>query len=553
MTLTKIILSGTLGIALLTLTACRSESPQTGSQTNWLKVCVDSADCAEFDCICGVCTTSCSEAAACGELDGASCIAATAPGSVAACDGKPGEIGMCLPSCEDEPCSEGTECVAGVCLGTREPTATVSIDLTTRYQSLIGFGASLAYDDNLIVNHPEKAALYDAMFLESGFDVIRFRNRFDGASEEALAEAAEIISEATSRLGFEPTLFMSSGSPPADLKANGDRFCTNSDVDCTLVRDGNGDFDYTAFAEYWRTSLEAYEAAGIHPDYVSIQNNPNWVPTDDSAIEACRFLATEGTTAITLPDGTSVDAEFPGYLEALTAVEDAVSTLPDAYTFSGPETTTVPAASRYEASLANTSAVSYHLYGIANDDESRVALEDLQSLADTVSQPSIQSEMQANAIDTAVLAQLALTVAGSSAYLQLGFVSAELNEDSTHLIGTDDTTFEKLPTYHALAHFARSTAPGWVRVEATIEASQVLSSAWISPDEDALTIILVNPDTEAVNIDLSLEGNAAALLQGASVVRTVFDGVERSSDLGVLSTSQLVRLPGQSILTIAGN
>ncbi len=552
MNLTKIILSGTLCITLGSLSACRSESPQVGSQTNWLKVCTESSDCAEFDCICGVCTTSCSESSACGDLDGARCIAATDAGSVAACDGKLGEMGMCLPSCEEEPCADGTECIAGVCLGTRESTATVSIDLTTRYQSLIGFGASLAYDDNLIVNHPEKEALYDALFLESGFDVIRFRNRFDGASEVALEEAAEIISEASSRLGFEPTLFMSSGSPPAELKANGDRFCTNSDVDCTLVRDENGDFDYAAFAEYWRASLEAYEAAGIHPDYVSIQNNPNWVPIDDSSIEACRFLAMEGATEITLPDGTSVDAEFPGYREALNAVEDAVSTLPDAYNFSGPETTTVPAARRYEASLTSTNSVSYHTYGIVNDDDSRVALEDLRSLADRMGQVSMQSEMQANGIDTAVLAQLTLTVAGSSAYLQEGFINSDLSEESTRLMGTDNKTFKKRPTYHALAHFARSTAPGWIRVDATIDTSQVLSSAWMLPNEDALTIILVNPDIEAVNVDLSLEGNAADLLQVASVVRTVFDGVERSADLGVLSPSQLVRLPGQSIVTIAG-
>lgn len=553
MNLTKIIVGGTLGLLLLSLGACRSESPSVGSQTNWLKVCEKPADCGEFDCICGVCTTSCSETTGCSELPDASCIAKTEPGVVAACDGKAGDTGMCLPSCEDEPCADGTECQAGVCLGAREAAAAVSIDVTTKHQALIGFGASLAYEETLIVNHPEKAALYDAMFLESGFDVIRFRNRIDGDNEAELAEPAEIISEAASRLGFEPTLFLTSGSPPASLKANGDRYCSNSDVDCTLIRDADGAFDYAGFAEYWRASLEAYEAAGIHPDFVSIQNNVNWVPEDENAIEACRLLPEEGTTSITLPDGTSVDAEFPGYLEALAAVQAAVATLPQSYSFSGPETTTVAATSRYQESLADLGAVAFHLYGTGFDDESKMGLEELQSLAGEAGIPSIQSEMQTTALDTAILAQLSLTLADSSAYLQQGFVGSDLSEDATSLIGADATSFQKLPTYHALSHFARSTDPGWIRVDAAIDATDVLSSAWLSPDEERITIILVNPGSEAVNVELSLPDEVAALLANASVVRTVFDGLERSTELGELSSSRVVRVPGKSIMTVASN
>jgi hypothetical protein len=39
----------------------------------------------------------------------------------------------------------------------------------------------------------------------------------------------------------------------------------------------------------------------------------------------------------------------------------------------------------------------------------------------------------------------------------------------------------------------------------------------------------------------------------ARVIRTVFNGVERSAELGVLSPERVVRLPGRAIVTIAAS
>lgn len=478
-------------------------------------------------------------------------MAADDAGSIAVCDGQRADSGMCLLSCSENSCAEGTVCLAGACISEREATHSVSLDPAIKYQSLIGFGASLALGEELIVNHPDKAALYDAMFLDSGFNIIRFRNRYDAALESDFSAASEIISAAQARIDDGPTLFMTSGSPPAALKENGALLCARSDVDCTLIRDEDGEYNYAAFAEHWRASLEAYESEGIHPDFVSIQNNADFIPPDDTADEACRFLPEEGTMSVTSEDGETVDAHFAGYTEALTAVIEAVGTLPVDYSFSGPEAGSVIMVDRYTNSLNGADSISYHVYGAKLDDAGIEQLESLRVTADEAQKPLIQSEMQANGLDTAILAQMNLAIAGASAYLQQSFVSTGFDDDSAFLIGTDETSFRKLPAYHALSHFARSTAPGWTRIEATFSES-LLSSAWISPDERALTVILVNPEAEAIDIELSLPGPATSLLNNATIVRTVFDGAERSAELGPLPDSRVMRMPARSIATIAG-
>ena len=67
------------------------------------------------------------------------------------------------------------------CAPTGDPTVRVTIDDAVRHQTLVGFGASLAYADDAIVAHPDKAALYDLLFADSGLDVLRLRNRYETA------------------------------------------------------------------------------------------------------------------------------------------------------------------------------------------------------------------------------------------------------------------------------------------------------------------------------------------------------------------------------------
>ncbi len=540
-------------VAFVAAPSCSPGAPQTGSQTNWLSHCETSADCGELECVCGTCTTTCSEDADCASTPGSSsCVAKSETGAAAACDGEAPSFGLCLPRCDEGACESGAKCVADVCVPALEANAHVSIDPSVTHQTLIGFGASLSYDEDLIASHPARTQLLDAMFGESGFDVLRLRNGYEGADTLDLSTTSEIITEAETRLGRKPQLFLTSGSPPAAMKQNGDRYCSNADVSCTLVRDANDAFDYVGFAEYWRASLEAYEAAGLHPDYVSIQNNVDWLPPDETPFEACRFLPEEGTAAVEQPDGSTVDAEFPGYAEALAAVENRTSDL-GSYTFAAPEVGSVVMLSRYADSLTPETfgAFALHFYGTDPANVGTDALESLKSLAADSGKPIIQSEMLANGIDTAVLTHYALTSLGASAYLHQRFIGQELDDSSMFLIGTDGTNLALLPAYHALAHFARHTDPGWVRIESTSDSSALLASTWVSPDETSVTVVLVNSGESPIDAEVSLAAPLDGLFENAQVTRTSFDGDERSANLGALSTDRVVRVPGHAIVTIS--
>ena len=531
--------------------SCQPSGPQTDSQTNWLRLCVDDTDCGENSCRCGMCTSTCLSDATCADKPLSECIAAPEHGAIAACDGSAPNYGICLPRCEMGACPEGLKCVADVCVPLPTVTSRVNIDPVTRYQSLIGFGASFSFDEDTLFNHPLRDELFDMLFSEAGFDMIRLRNRFDGDNQADFSITAELYDEVVERLGRKPTIFLSSGSPPAELKENGDTFCRDNDVNCRLIRDDSGNFDYAGYAEYWRSSLETYEDYGIHADYVSIQSHPNWVPPESSGGESARFLPVEGTTDITNADGETVEAEFPGYQEALAAVRDAVSDL-GSFNFGAPETlgslaTALNFTSSLDPDSFDTFAVQF--YGV----DPQVDAEELEALrlaSEQAEKPVIQTEIQVSGLITASLVHHALVSAGASAYLHQQFIGPLDSSPALALIRQDDETIEPNTNYYALAHYARATAPNWSRVGGTTDDNHLLISAWLSPGEDELTVILVNPSDEPIEAELSLPEAFADLLAGGSVTRTVFDGDERSADLGELQADQVVRLPAGSIMTV---
>jgi glucuronoarabinoxylan endo-1,4-beta-xylanase len=535
------------------IAACSPErGPQTGSQTNWLKACRNDAECGGLRCLCGACTASCDAEADCADLTGASCVSADDAGAIALCDGdSPSSPGLCLSRCDDGQCADGTACVAGVCAPLREPTTLVTVDSSVRYQTLVGFGAGTVWLTDEIVQHPAAPDLYDAMFAESGFDVIRLLNRYDDYGTSDLTTSVEIMSAATERLGTRPTLLLTSTSPPAALKASGDEVCSGNPDTCTLAQLTDGSFDYPGFAGHWRATLQAYAAAGIEPDYISIQNDPDWVPPTSGHIDACRFLPTEGTATVDV-DGTNVEVEYPGYAEAMAAVMEALADLPSVPLIAAPDTVGVQSTVRFasQLDLASIDAIAHHMYGTEPSAVDRDALLALNDLGQQSGLPIFQTEMQAEGLETAILMHEALSTIGASAYLQNDFaVSAFLHTPNpTAFIALTETDFTIQDPYHAMRHFARDTDPGWVRVAASSDAEDVLDTAWLSPEEDALTVVLVNPAPTECVIELAFSEDTP---MASHVTRTVFAGIERTAELGALPPEGIITLPGHAIVTVA--
>jgi O-glycosyl hydrolase len=538
-------------VAGLLSSGCEPNSvPQTtDSQTNWLKSCNQDTDCGAYSCVCNVCTLPCGSDDACADAPGSVCVGADEPGAVAVCGGSaaPG-TGMCLPSCGEGTCASGQTCVAGVCTASPVPTTSVEVGTGTRYQSLIGFGAAVAFGEAEIVSHPRSAALYRAAFADLGLDVIRLRDRYGRTGDDDLSTSRAIVDAFTSGIGRRPTILLSSWSPPASLKANGAVNCSATDT-CTL-RQVAGAFDYAGFGAYWRSSVDAYAAAGIVPDYVGIQNNANWQPGPGLMSEACKLLPVEGSAPIVTSSGT-VNVEFAGYAEALDATLAAFAGLADPPRILAPETSDFESVADYtnELSPASVDALAHHLYGVDPTDIDTSGLSDMGTLGSTMGKPIIQTEMQADGFETAVLVHHVLAVEGGSAYVQaaLNGVTSGPYTNPYALLGISSTDFTLHEPYYALRHYALHTDPGWVRVEAASSRPNVLASAWLSPATDALTVVLVNQGVREHSVELGLDTG----FERASVTRTVFDGIERFAELGSLGADAIVVLPPRSVVTVA--
>ncbi len=532
----------------VTATACSPSGPKTGSQTNWLRSCQADSDCGDLRCICGTCTRGCGDVSNCNDLSDATCVADDDPGAIALCGGiRPASYGICVPRCSSEDCPDGSSCVAGVCTPLPEPRAQVLVDASQRFQTLIGIGAGLGYVVDEIAQHPLKAELFDAMFSQSGLTMLRVRNRFGLQNEGGLGTTGEIIAAATERLGQAPLVLLTSLGPPGALKQNGSNWCEGNPDTCTLARLDDGSFDYAGLATHLRASLEAYSAAGVEADYLSLQNNPNWVPPTGDANKACKFLPTEGTETVTT-DAGDIEVEYAGYAQALAALQSELQGLSSAPEIIGPETTNFTQVDRYlpELDPADLGALAHHFYGTDPTDPDVEGLAALGSLGEQLDLPLFQSEMYGDPLSTAVFLHAALAVEGAAVYIQNNFVASASDKEPGGLINLTASDFSIGDSYHVIHQYSQHIAPGWVRVAADASMASVLASAWISPEDDALVVVLTNPelDGQAVQIEGTPSGAST------SVTRTTLNGVERSAELGALPAEGIVSLPGHSVVTV---
>jgi hypothetical protein len=428
----------------------------------------------------------------------------------------------------------------------------MSVKLDERYQQLVGFGATLAYLESEVTQAPNQAQLFDTMFSGLGLDILRLRNHYGYAGDESLASAGTIVRAAAKSLGRAPTIILTSWSPPPSLKSNGATVCRGDEESCTMVRTPAGGFDYAAYAAYWRASLDAYTTAGAAPDYVGIQNNPDFVPSATEPGEGCKFLPTEGTAIVSTSTGARALA-YPGYAQALRSVLTRFTDLSQPPKIIAPEVSTPDFVAEYVGSLGanRIDAIGHHLYGSAPTSPDVSALRQLNELGQSIGRPVFQTEMRADGMGTAVLLHHTLVTEGAAAYLHDALIGppAPSTAGSNPLIALGADGFLLQPTYHALRHYASHTDPGWIRVGAASDHDGLLTSAFLSPTGDTLSIILVNPGVDRLEVEITLDQPPIS----TRVIRTVFDGIERSADLGELPDERILQLPGHSMATIVVN
>jgi O-glycosyl hydrolase len=202
--------------------------------------------------------------------------------------------------------------------------------------------------------------------------------------------------------------------------------------------------------------------------------------------------------------------------------------------------------------IARIDAIAHHLYGSSASSTDVSRFYQLGQVGKSMGRPLFQTEMQADGFGTALLLHHTLVTEGAAAYLHIALVGPPITStfDSGALITIDNGEFTVQPAYHALRHYALHTDPGWVRVDAATNQEALLASAWLSPANDALTIVLVNAGVDPLDAEIGID---EATIASSRVTRTSFDGIERSADLGTLPRERVLRLPGHSLATVTLN
>ncbi|HEX2656922.1 MAG TPA: glycoside hydrolase family 30 beta sandwich domain-containing protein [Polyangia bacterium] len=399
------------------------------------------------------------------------------------------------------------------CGTSEDPTQlTVVLDIGVPHQTLAGFGAATAYQANLLSSRGEDRELYRLLFVDSGLDVLRLGNWYQNQGPNTTPSspftdqaAVQIVQRATAaRGGTPPKILMSGWTPPAYLKSNGvtrPPYGSGTTIAAGTLIQKEGAYAYADYADWWVRSLQAYAAQGIAPDYVSIQNEPDFFTR---YWETCVFGATEGATVEGIPAA--------GYGQALSAVAGAVQAagLASPPTLLGPETTgfTNSVVQRYVNGMnaAQVGGVAHHLYGVTGANPSPDAfndgLRDVARTAAALGLPSFMTEYSPDAptmFDTALLIHNAVTIGNASAYIYWELIWNESNPQ-TGLValspGSPSAPFTVNDTFYALKHFARWTDPGWVRVDARSSGSSLRVSAFASPDGNTVTMVLLNTDSK---------------------------------------------------------
>ena len=416
-----------------------------------------------------------------------------------------------------------------------EPTGTGRIDAGTRYQKIEGIGASGAFRTMELVSHRRKAELYNLLFKELGIDIFRIRNTYD-INRVDFNDSVEIIKNAEAAMGRDLKIMISPWTPPARLKSNG------SVIGGTLAK-RDGKYVYDEFAQWWYDSLEAYAKAGVKADYITIQNEPDF----EAKYDSCIFAPTE-------------DANTAGYDAATEAVWQKLNGEmgPNIPKILDPETMGFNNIEGYIKNLDNPShtyGYAHHLYGCTGCAEAPDRyIPQMLSFKKLNSQygnkPAFQTEFEdkpdtwTGAINTAILMHNSLVIEEVAGYL---YWDLFWSVGSGLISITDPNTYIIMPAYYAFKQYSAFTDSDWQRVEASTDNAGVKISAYISPDNQKLTIVLLNTTTDT---DIALECSFKGFcISKGEVYRS--SGTEKCVNVGSYNRSSPLKLPAHSITTLA--
>jgi hypothetical protein len=149
-----------------------------------------------------------------------------------------------------------------------------------------------------------------------------------------------------------------------------------------------------------------------------------------------------------------------------------------------------------------------------------------------------------DAMNLAILMHNALTVEGVVSYFYWDlYWAAPGCLISFPSYGSSSYTIN--PVYYAFKHYAKFTDPGWQRVYATEDSANLRMSAYISPSNQQVTVVIINTGGSDVSLDLSFNGLS---ITTGTVYRSTSS--QNCANVGSYDGSGTLNIPANSITTL---
>lgn len=434
-----------------------------------------------------------------------------------------------------------------------------SFDLNEKHQVIDGFGGAFTWYADRVFSTTNSAGLLDAAFSDAKLSIIRFKNEYSYNTEGTAGNIGPMVRiyeaavERAAEYGEEPTVLLSCWSPPASLKSN-----HSINGGGTLAKQEDGTYMYEEYARWWVESVKFYRDWDIKIDYVSIQNECDFV----AGYDGCEF-------------GMEESENYASYSKAFLAVYEAFQEEfgEDAPKMIAPETMTCEPVKLYgylkevlETKPESIYGVGYHLYLGGDSDEENNTVKydsftmnflDLETYFGEYGYARWQTEFfRGRGLQTAALINNAMVQGNMNAYIYWSAVwpHEDKNFESGQLIGLQGANGWALcADYYAVRHFSEFVRPGYTRVEASTEnGMNFRTSAYLSEDEKTLVLVVINLSKEEEILQIPAEGYVITGSDMYQSVLSIEDGSKNVlyKNIGGLSGENTVKLPGESITTM---
>lgn len=386
-----------------------------------------------------------------------------------------------------------------------ESVQNIEINLNEKRQTITGFGASLAFYEGWLTAHPNRAEIYNVIFKELSLDILRVRNAY-GYDDNMINHVKQFATAAKNSLGHPIDILVTSWGPPASLKSNNDK--NNGGTLKYSVNNGQVEFDYGGFANWWNASLDNYNANGIFPKYISIQNEPDW----EAFYESCLLRPSE--TVI------STDT-IAGYNKALSAVYDTVKQRENPPLFLGPECVGIGynMVENYinPLDLSKLYGIAYHLYHgaeggtTANDPFTSTNYAKVGNFYPEI--PHFQTEYSREGWFTvAGMIFQSLTQGNVTAWLYWdliwengGLVDLDFPWDRNQW--SNSKGYNRNKDFYVFKHYSAFIHPGWKRIETSGNTNLLKTAAFISTSSDSASLIAINrSSTDSLKVRIQIPG-----------------------------------------------